>query len=406
LNPARPSLRAFGALWFCYYATIGTFNPFAPLWFKDLGFSALAIGSIASLQAWTRVVAPYAWGWLGDHSGQRVRLLRVAAAVCVVAALALWGARSDAWVAACTALLFLANGGVVPLSEASLARHLQTADGVDSTRYGRVRVWGSMGFIAAVLVCGVLLQSAGIGFFPLIVVVGYTLLLVAAFRLPGAADPRDEHTRAPAIWSVLKQPAVAWFYAAIFFTVLAHTSLYTFFSLYLDGLGYGKSTVGFLWAVSVVVEIAFFWWQGRVFDRLKPHVWLQWAAAASVIRFAATAAFGTSLAVLVLAQSLHVLTFAAQHAACIVLITRHFPGALRGRGQALYTVLGYGSSGVIGGVIGGWLSSRFGYASVFWAASAIALVGWWCAARAGRMLALHASPSPSPTPTPTPTQRR
>jgi PPP family 3-phenylpropionic acid transporter len=50
---------------------IGLFNPYAPLWFKELGFSTLAIGSIASLQAWTRVVAPYAWGWLGDHGGRR-----------------------------------------------------------------------------------------------------------------------------------------------------------------------------------------------------------------------------------------------------------------------------------------------------------------------------------------------
>jgi len=80
-----------------------------------------------------------------------------------------------------------------------------------------------------------------------------------------------------------------------------------------------------------------------------------------------------------LAQALHLLSFAAQHAACIALITRHFPGALRGRGQALYTVLGYGASGVIGGLGGGWLSSRYGIGAVFWAAVVAASLGWWCA---------------------------
>lgn len=379
-----PRLGAFGAVWFCYFASIGAFNPFAPLWFKELGFSTLAIGTIASLQAWTRVVGPYAWGWLGDHGSSRVRLARLAAGLSLLAACALLWARGYTMVAICTALLFLANGGVVPLTEATLARHLATGSGMDAGRYGRVRVWGSMGFIASVVVFGVLLERLGIGLFPWLVAATYAALVVASLRLPDGAEPMHEHEGTPPVLSVLRRPAVAWFFTAVFFTVLAHTSLYTFFSLYLDALGHGKATVGALWAVSVAMEIAFFWWQGRVFDRLTPHAWLQWAAAASALRFLLTAAFGAHLLLLVLAQALHVLTFAAQHAACIALITRHFPGALRGRGQALYTVLGYGVSGVVGGLAGGWLSTQFGIRSVFWAAVGAAALGWWCAWRSTR----------------------
>lgn len=114
-----------------------------------------------------------------------------------------------------------------------------------------------------------------------------------------------------------------------------------------------------------------------------------------MLRFALTAAFGAQLAVLVLAQALHLLTFAAQHAACIAIITRHFPGALRGRGQALYTVLGYGISGVVGGVAGGWLSTQFGIRAVFWAAVGAAALGWWCALRSTRADAAgHQLPPP------------
>ncbi len=381
---AAPRLGAFGALWFCYFAAIGSFNPFAPLWFKELGFSTLAIGTIASLQAWSRVIAPYGWGWFGDRGGQRVRLVQLATLLSVLAAAGFLWARGYAAVAVCTTLLFLANGGVVPLTEATLARHLSTDAGLDSGRYGRVRVWGSFGFIAAVLLFGVLLEDAGLSLFPALVVLMYGLLLATAMRLPRGADPGHDHQRVPAVLSVLRRPAVAWFFASIFFTVLAHTSLYTFFSLYLDARGMAKSTVGLLWAVSVAAEIVFFWWQGRIFDRLPPHAWLQWAAAISVLRFAATAAFGGHLVVLLLAQALHAVTFAAQHAACITLIARHFPGPLRGRGQALYTVLGYGSSGVVGGVGGGWLSTQFGFSAVFWAAAVAAAVGWWCASRSRR----------------------
>ena len=381
---AAPRLGAFGALWFCYFAAIGSFNPFAPLWFKELGFSTLAIGSIASLQAWARVLAPYGWGWLSDHGGQRVRLVQLAAGASLLACSGLLWARGYGAVALCTAVLFLANGGVVPLTEAAVARVLATPGGMDTARYGRVRVWGSMGFIAAVLVVGVVLEVAGIHWFPLLVLLVYALLLAAAWRLPQAAEPPHDQQRTPAVLSVLRQPAVAWFFGSIFFTVLAHTSLYTFFSLYLDAQGMAKSTVGLLWALSVAAEIAFFWWQGRVFDRLSPQRWLQWAAAVSVLRFAAIAAFGNLIVVLMLAQVLHAVTFAAQHAACIALIGRHFPGALRARGQALYTVLGYGLSGVIGGLAGGWLSTRWGFTAVFWAASGAAALGWWCARRACR----------------------
>ena len=115
MTPAPPWL-AFGTVWFTYFAAIGSYNTYAPLWFKELGFSTLAIGAIASLQAWTRVFAPYAWGWWGDHGrhgGHRVRLLRLSCAASLLAALALLWVRDTPWVAVAVALLFIANGGVV-----------------------------------------------------------------------------------------------------------------------------------------------------------------------------------------------------------------------------------------------------------------------------------------------------
>jgi len=379
-----PTLRSFGALWFCYFATIGTFNPYAPLWFKELGFSTLAIGTLASLQSWTRVLSPYGWGWLGDHGGHRIRLVHVATLFCVFAAAGLLWARGYTAVAACTVLLYLANGAVMPLSEASIAHHLATAQGLDTTRYGRVRMWGSVGFIAAVLIVGVVLQGAGIGAFPVLVVGSCTLLALAAWRVPDVRDDISGHERATGVAAVLRRPEVAWFFASVFFTVLAHTSVYAFFSLYLDSRGYSKAAVGALWAVSVAAEIAFFAWQGRAFQTAGAHHWLQWAAGLSALRFMFTAAGGALWPLLVLAQAMHAFTFAAHHASCIVLISRHFPGALRGRGQALYTVLGYGAPGVIGGFGGGLLSQHFGFEAVFWAAVAASAAGVACAARSQR----------------------
>ncbi len=380
---ARPLLR-FGALSFAYFAAIGLFNPYAPLWFQSLGFSTLLIGTLASLQSWTRVLAPYAWSWWGDHSGRRVELIRLAALGALLAALGLFGVRAAVPVALVVALLFLANSGVVPLYEALLSQHLNTATGIDPARYGRVRMWGSVGFIVSVTGFGALLEAAGIGVFPWFVAVMNALLLVAALRLPATRSEALHDEPAPPVLPLLRRPEVAWFFASVFFTVLAHTSLYAFFSLYLVSLGYGKTAVGAFWAISVVAEIAFFWFQGRFFHRLSPIGWLKLVAACTTLRFVAVAAGGAVPLVLALAQAVHAITFAGHHAACIALVHRHFPDRLRGRGQALYTTLGYGLSGVIGGVGGGALIERFGFPAVFWAAALAGVLAWGCARAAGR----------------------
>ena len=384
MKPAPPFV-AFSTVWFCYFAAIGAFNPYAPLWFKDLGFSTLAIGAISALQSWTRVAAPYAWGWFGDHRGRRVPLIRWAALISLAATVCLLWAREYTAVAFIVVVMFMANGGVVPLSEATLGHHLSRGAGeMDATRYGRVRLWGSVGFILAVLMYGVVLEQAGIRWFPALVLLMYGLLLAATLRLPVDAVERHGHDRPPPVLAVLRRPEVAWFFASVFFVVLAHTALYAFFSLYLDDRGYAKSSVGLLWGVSVLAEIVFFWAQGRIFGRLSPQRWLVWVGALSTLRFAVTAGLGGSWVALVFAQLLHVVTFAAQHMACIVLINRYFPGAMRGRGQALYTVIGYGASGVIGGLAGGWLSTHLGFEAVYWAATGAAVLGWYCAVRAAR----------------------
>jgi len=384
----RSPLARFGALSFTYFAAVGLFNPYAPLWFQSLGFSTLLIGTLSSLQSWTRVFAPYAWSWAGDHGGRRVELIRIAAAGALMAALGLLGVQAAVPVALVTTLLFLANSGVVPLFEATLTQALHTEGaGMDTARYGRVRVWGSVGFIISVTAFGALLQAGGIGVFPWFVAAMNALLLVTALRLPATHEAAVHDEPAPPVLPLLRRPEVAWFFAATFFTVLAHTSLYAFFSLYLVDLGYGKAAVGGLWAVSVVVEIAFFWKQGAWFPRFTPQRWLEIVAGFTLLRFVATAAFGALAPVLVLAQALHAITFAAHHSACIALVHRLFPGRLRGRGQALYTTLGYGCSGVLGGVGGGWVIAHLGFAAVFWAAALCAALAWVCARRASRSMA-------------------
>ena len=377
-----PTVVPFAAVSFAYFAYAGLVVTYGPLWFQRLGYSTFAIGVLTALQSATRLFSPYAWGWFADHTGKRERLLTIAAGGSFIASIGYFFPVDFIWVAAVTFVLFVCTAGVIPINEATLAHRVSSGGALDIARYGRVRVWGSVGYVVAVTASGFALEQAGVARFPLLVSLLLALLVVAAWRLPGSGEPGHAAAIEAGALRVLREPVVAWFFASVFLTVLAHTSLYAFYSLYLAGLGYGKGEIGVLWAIGVVAEVVWFWFQGRWIHRWTMHGWLVAAALVSALRFALIAAFGGSAVVLVFAQILHAITFAAQHSACIAVITRYFPGRLRGRGQALYAVLGYGASGVIGGVVGGAMSETLGLSSVFWAASGVALVAAWCCLRA------------------------
>jgi PPP family 3-phenylpropionic acid transporter len=289
---SRPTVVPFAAVSFAYFAYAGLIGTYGPLWFQSLGYSTFAIGALTSLQSGTRLFSPYAWGWLADHTGQRERLLRLAAGGALVASAGYFVPLSYAWIAGVTIILFVCTAGVIPISEAALAHRVSSGGNLDVARYGRVRVWGSVGFVGAATACGFILQSLGTGRFPPLVFALLALLVGACWRLPASAEPAHPHPAAGGALSVLRQPVVAWFFAGVFLTVLAHTSLYAFYSLYLASLGYAKGEIGLFWAVGLVAEMIWFYSQGRWVHRLSLHGWLVAAAVASALRFALIAAFG------------------------------------------------------------------------------------------------------------------
>lgn len=368
----------FAALSATYFAHIGFFNPYLPLWLKDQGLPIVVISLLASVQSFTRVFAPYAWGAISDHTGERVRLLRFSAAVALVSSLGLWFEGGAWWIALVLLVLFTHTSSMMSLTEAAMA-HLVAGDW---GRYGRIRLWGSVGFMVTVFAAGAWFEAFGMGSFPAWTGITLAGVLLCTYWLPNVRDAvsHERHERVP-IAPALRDPAVRWFLASLFFHVVAHFSIYGFLSLYLDSLGYSKAMIGALWAVSVIVEIAWFYLQGRVIGMWPMEKWLVVCGVATVVRMGITAGLGGWLAALFVAQALHALTFASHHTACIALVTRYFPGRLRGRGQALFTVVGYGFGGVVGVLAGGAIASRWGFEVMFGVAAALAWVATACASR-------------------------
>lgn len=385
-NPLVP----FSALAASYFAHIGFFNPYLPLWLKDLGLPLVTISALISLQSATRLFAPYFWGMLSDRTGERVRLLRWSAFAALVSSLGLWWSGGGVlWLSLVLLFMFTNTSVMMPMSEAAMAHLVSQGGSFDSRRYGRVRLWGSVGFLITVFATGVWFERFGLSHFPAWTLATLAAMVACTWMLPNVREDTHSATQAHVpVGPVLRQPVVRWFFASTFFHVQAHMVMYLFLSLLLDAHGYSKSTIGMLWALSVVVEVVWFFYQGRWLPRWPLTAWLVACALVMVVRMGITGAGVAWLGWMVLAQLLHALTFAAHHTACIGLISQHFPGRLRGRGQALYTILAYSIPGLIVGLGGGGVASRWGLEWVFYLAaisSALAALCAWQMARHERL---------------------
>ncbi|WP_396433267.1 MFS transporter [Limnohabitans sp.] len=370
----RRQLWPFAALSASYFAHIGFFNPYLPLWLQDMGLSLLTISVLTAVQAGTRLFAPYAWGALSDRTGERVKLLRIGAGVAFASACLLFWDWGPVGLGLVLLLMFSHTSAMMPMSEAAMAHLVSRGGAFDTKLYGRVRLFGSLGFLLTVFAAGAWFEAFGMQHFP-----GWTVLTLAAVLLsvgwmPDLKESTHSVREHVSVMPVLRQKQVQWFFASTFFHVLSHIGVYVFFSLYLDALGYSKTMIGTLWAVSVAVEVVWFFTQSRWLPRVPLTAWLVACSVIMCMRMGLTAAWADVLWVLLLAQTLHAITFATHHTVCIALISGYFPGHLRGRGQALYTVAAYGFPGVIGALLGGLISERWGLQSVFWLSMATSAV--------------------------------
>lgn len=361
----------FALFFFAYYGYVGVFSPYASLYFADKNISATQIGILMSMMQVMRIFGPNVWGWVADHTRRRVLVLRLTslAAACVFTGM-FWG-ESFAYFFALLILLNLFTSAQGPLSEAQMLSAMRG----DLTHYGRLRLWGSVGFIFAVMVSGQLLDTFGIALMPTIALLLLLLVVVAAVGMHEEVQQVHPHA-VPSVRALLKQREVMAFFASTFLMVAAHAALYVYYSLYLAQIGYSKTVIGLMWSLGVIAEILFFYWQAPIFRRYGVRFLMLMSLGIAVIRFALIGLGAESLALLLFAQVLHAATFGVHHSASVATLQRWFAGPLQARGQALYISVSYGLGGSLGGLLFSASWDKFGATSVYILASGMCVLGW------------------------------
>ncbi len=357
--------------YFFFFASLGVLIPYWGLYLKSLGFSALEIGQLVALLLATKIVAPNVWGWLADRSGRCMTVVRAATLLAMLIYAAVF------WITSFWGLALVMVGfsffwnASLPQLEATTMKHL----GDRADRYGNIRVWGSVGFIVLVLSVGPFVDRYGPSvILPVLMSCFVGIWLVSLIIPEGAGTIPSEQGN---LLGVFRRPEVAAFLFACFLMQASHAPFYTFFSIYLDGHDYSKTVIGVLWAFGVICEIGMFLVMHRIFRWTPLPTVLAATFVVTALRWVVVALFPQYLALMVIAQGMHAVTFGAYHATAIQLIHRFFQGAHQHRGQALYSSMSFGMGGALGSFYSGYTWEHLGPVATFAIAAALALAGAW-----------------------------
>lgn len=377
-----PTARLAG-FYFSNFLILGLFLPFWPVYLESQGFSAVEIGELLAVMLATRIVAPNFWGWVADHQGQPVRLIQLTSVLALLSFLPIYWGTSFWHLALILAAMGWFWNAALPQFEVVTLQLL----GQRTEDYGRLRAWGSVGFIAAVMLGGQYLGQLGYQRMPDLVVFGLASMIVAAFCLPKVTLPRVAKPKGH-LRSVLSQKPVMALLAVICLMQISHAVYYTFFSLWMQESGYSGKAISAFWALGVIAEILVFWITASLLRRRSAEWLLLLSLVVTALRWQLTAWWPEQLAVVLFAQTLHMVTYGVYHAAAIQLIHRYFRGGLEARGQGLYSSVSFGLGGAIGAYLMGHAWEGVGAEASFAIASGIALLGFvigWLGFRPSRL---------------------
>lgn len=252
----------------------------------------------------------------------------------------------------------------LPQFETTTLHHLENKP----HQYSSIRLWGSVGFILAVSILGLYLESFSVAHLPVIILILLTGIWLSSLIVPEKAAQHLPISHV-SLREIIFRPEVITLILVCFLAQASHGGYYTFYTLFMEAHQYSRTVIGSLWALGVIAEVGVF----LIMHRLVPKYGLRKLFLLTFIlttaRWLLIAMFIDYLFVAIFAQLLHAASFGIYHAVAIQLFHRYFPGKHAGRGQALYSSLSFGAGGAFGTYISGLAWVHISPESIFYIAS-------------------------------------
>lgn len=368
MTTSMPYWRLSG-FYFFYFASLGALLPYWGLYLKSHGFDITAIGNLMAIIMATKIISPNIWGWIADHTGRRMQIVRLGSLCAALAFAGVFYQDGFVWLAIVMLLFSFFWNAALPQFEATTFYHL----GEHVHRYSSIRLWGSIGFIVTVWGLGGFMEGQGIQLLPWILFGLFTAIWLNSLVVPEEAAGYLPLDHAP-LSKILSQAHVVGLLLVCFLTQAGHGPYYTFYSIHMKSFDYSLGLIGGLWALGVIAEVGVFLLMHRLVPRFGLRNLLLISLFLAVIRWLLIGLFPEHLVIMLLAQCLHAATFGVYHAAAIQLIHTYFKGKHQGKGQALYSSLSFGAGGAVGSLYSGYVYEYFGALPMFMIAAGLSLL--------------------------------
>lgn len=368
-TPTSSSPRAFTALrglYFFYFAAFGIVNTFLNVYYRSIGLSGTQIGWINTLAPLVGIFSGALWGMLNDRFG-RVRLLLLVAAVgSAINLMGISAVRTFVWI--------LPLAGAYSLFSNPLTLLLDTLNlsmlGGDQERYGRQRLWGSLGFIVSTTLAGFILERIGLHW----MFSGYTIMILvfcgALVFLPGQPVRMTD-----SIWGglskLVRRPGWLLFMVSVGVLWVAVAGYYNFLSIHLTGMGATESLIGTAWSLAAVTEVPVMYFSAPLLKHLGARRMLVIAFVLYAVRlllYGLMPSPGWALPIALM----HGLTFGFFWVACVTQINALAPDELKATSQGLLSAV-TNLATVVGSPINGALFDAVGGGALFRGLSVVCL---------------------------------
>ena len=337
----RPGIDAvvIAAFYLFYFALVGVYVIFLPKALHDLGYSAFEVGVVYAAAPFMRFLLPFVFKHFLKLDA---RVYLTALTITFTATLLFFATLHNFWLYLGANLLFGAAMGVtLPYVETIALSRL------DKTRYGRVRLWGSLGFMAIALWLGKVLETPE-------ETLAYLSAMTFLTMLFGAAAVKfDTHTRTSAndnsAFSLMRYWA---FWVSVFLMQVGFGGFYNFFTIYETSHGISLETTSWMWSFGVICEIFMLYFQGPLLRRNLLHL-LQFATLVTALRWTILHFFGDSVVMTFASQSLHAFSFALYHTAAISYVFSLY--TQKKLAQQFFLGIAFGLGGAVGALLAGKL---------------------------------------------------
>jgi PPP family 3-phenylpropionic acid transporter len=250
------------AIYFFYYGAAASLFPFLVIYYDTLGLSGYQIGFLAGIMPLIALVSAPFWGGLADATQKHKRLLLLAICSSIVIAFFLSSALTFLWLIPLIVLLAFFIAPIMPIVDNSVMHLL--AD--HKNQYGKLRLWGAIGWGAVALIIGWLIERSGLSW----AFYGYMILMSAGLLVAWNLTVSQTGIGSK-FWTGLRSfyasPSWIIFLFTVFVFGIGSSVIQNFLFLYMNDLEASKTLMGLSLMLATVSELPVLYFSDRILNR-------------------------------------------------------------------------------------------------------------------------------------------